>query len=907
MADDTERLVVLLEARMRDFENNMLKAAGISQRNFNAIKRNSKSASAQMEADWARTTRRINEALASSSLKIGAYAKAFGGGFLGGALGGGLVTTLGRISRGVAEVGDAAKRAGLDFKTFQELSFVAKQNRIEVNALTDGMKELLSRADKFVETGAGSGAEAFRRLGLNAKDLAKKLKDPSALFTEIIGKLQRFDRAAQLRISTELFGRLPGEQFIGLVERGADGIQAQIAAARKLGLVLDDDVIRRAQEIDRKFGEIGDSIAGWVQPKVIAFLDDVLALIDRMKPTAAQSDDTLDQKLADIGERRLEIENQILRLQNEQRDAAKNWNPFAMVDNDQAIKDLREENEELAEQEKRILAIVAARQQLTTTDNRATFRDVENASMEAYRSMKEQTDAFIKEAQRRAALTKEQLALETEIAKVRNDALKEGVNLTEKQIEAIARANIEGEKARNTTAKESDYQRLTKRIQEATAAQVAQTEAMRGVNPLIEDYGYAVERARVEFDLLNAAQKEGLEITPELAAEIERMADAYASAAAGSRQLADEQEKVRREAEESASIIREAIGGALEDVFLGGMSSSDKFFDHLMKSLAGIGKEFARLGMNKFMDSITGKGTTSFLGGSASVGGGASVVNANIVGREVGRAMAQPISDRFSSIGNDLADNIRVAANTLGVSARDLATVISYETGGTFSTSIRGGAGGRHIGLIQFGPEEQRKYGAAIGQALNDQMQAVVGYLKDRGLKPGMDLLDLYSTINAGRPGLYNRSDAANGGAPGTVYDKVTGQMAGHQANADRILSTSVKDGVVAGIRQTAAAAAPANVPAAAGPSVMGGMTRMEGFMGVGGAALGAFANGYSSGDPLMGGISGAFSGFGAAGAIGAAFPALAGIAGPVGIIGGAIVGPCGGRLAKAKKKGTGI
>lgn len=891
MSDDAERLVVLLEARMRDFERNMLKAAGISQRDFNTIRRNSKSASTQMEADWLRTTSRINQALAAGTMKIGAYAKAFGGGFLGGAFAGGLVTALGRITRSVAEVGYAAQRAGLDFKSFQELAFVAKQSRVGVDALTDGMKELLLRADEFIQTGTGSGAEAFRRLGLYSRDLAKKLKDPSALFTEIIGKLKQFDKAAQIRIADELFGGTGGEQFVQLIDRGEEGIRKQIDAAHKLGLVLDNDVIRQAQEIDKKFGQISDTIAGWVQPKVIAFLDDVLALIDRMRPTTAQSDDRLDKQLADIGERRLEIENEILRLRNEQRDAAKNWNPFAMVDNDQAIKDLQEENEELAEQEKRILAIVAARQQLNAVTPGLSFRDAESTSMDAYRAMKEQTDAYIKEAGRRAALTKDQLALETEIGKVRNDALKEGVVLTEKQIEAIARANIEGDKARNITKRESDYERLTKRIQEATAAQTAETEAMRGLNPFVEDYGYAVERARVEQELLNAAQRDGVEITPELAAEIDRMADGFAAAAAASRQLVDEQEKVRREAEESASIIRDAIGGALEDVFLGGMDSSDKFFDHLMKGLAGIGKEFARLGMSKFMDSITGRNAgTSLFGGS----GGVSVANANVVGREVGRVMAQPISDRFSTIGNDLAANIRAAANTLGVSARDLATVISYETGGTFSTSIRGGAGGRHIGLIQFGPEEQRKYGAAIGQTLSDQMQAVVDYLKDRGLKPGMDLLDLYSTINAGRPGLYNRSDAANGGAPGTVYDKVTGQMADHQATADRILGKqAVSDGMMDYTRRIQATGGMGDRFDTSRPTSVaaGGMTPMEGMMGTLGAGIGAFANGYSSGDPLMGGISGAFSGFGAAGAIGAAFPALAGIAAPIGIVGGAVIG----------------
>ena len=139
---------------------------------------------------------------------------------------------------------------------------------------------------------------------------------------------------------------------------------------------------------------------------------------------------------------------------------------------------------------------------------------------------------------------------------------------------------------------------------------------------------------------------------------------------------------------------------------------------------------------------------------------------------------------KTQGVQSELTSALKRGAAELGIDPVDLATVISYETGGTFSTSMRGGSGNRHIGLIQFGPTEQLKYGARQGQSYDEQMGAVVAYLKDRGFKPGMSILDLYSTINAGSPGKYNASDAATGGAPGTVADKVRDQMGGHQKNA---------------------------------------------------------------------------------------------------------------------------
>lgn len=164
-------------------------------------------------------------------------------------------------------------------------------------------------------------------------------------------------------------------------------------------------------------------------------------------------------------------------------------------------------------------------------------------------------------------------------------------------------------------------------------------------------------------------------------------------------------------------------------------------------------------------------------------------------------------------MNRELAEAILASAGRIGADPLDLATVVSFETGGTFNPEIWGGAGNRHFGLIQAGPEERERYGIKPGQPLSDHMAGVERYLTDRGFRPGMGMLDLYSTINAGRPGLYNRSDAANGGTPGTVADKVATQMGGHRAKAAALL------GLPAGT--PAAAPMAASVPSMALP--MGG------------------------------------------------------------------------------------
>jgi hypothetical protein len=130
----------------------------------------------------------------------------------------------------------------------------------------------------------------------------------------------------------------------------------------------------------------------------------------------------------------------------------------------------------------------------------------------------------------------------------------------------------------------------------------------------------------------------------------------------------------------------------------------------------------------------------------------------------------------------DIRTGIQRTAQALGINPLDLATAISYETGGTFNPTQAGPTTqwGQHRGLIQFGEPQAKRYGVDWNDPLGSQLGengAVANYLRDTGVQPGMGLLDIYSAINAGGVGRYNASDANNGGAPGTVRDKVAANV----------------------------------------------------------------------------------------------------------------------------------
>jgi hypothetical protein len=116
-----------------------------------------------------------------------------------------------------------------------------------------------------------------------------------------------------------------------------------------------------------------------------------------------------------------------------------------------------------------------------------------------------------------------------------------------------------------------------------------------------------------------------------------------------------------------------------------------------------------------------------------------------------------------------MAKSIVDAANKIGISPLDLATIIGYESAGSFSTSIDNGKG--HFGLIQFGKAEAAQYGASKGQSFDAQLGAVDRYLEDRFAKAGKslsgtDLLSLYRAVLGGSPTASIKGHDANGTSP---------------------------------------------------------------------------------------------------------------------------------------------
>ena len=131
-------------------------------------------------------------------------------------------------------------------------------------------------------------------------------------------------------------------------------------------------------------------------------------------------------------------------------------------------------------------------------------------------------------------------------------------------------------------------------------------------------------------------------------------------------------------------------------------------------------------------------------------------------------------------------DALMDVATTLGVSPIDLATIIGFESAGTYDPDKVGGEGGNYQGLIQFGIPERQAYGVVPGMTFEEQLRGpVLRYFQDRFRAAGWNtqgatLEDLYTTVIAGNPGA-NR-DAKD--SFGTSARSGVAKMDGHRAAA---------------------------------------------------------------------------------------------------------------------------
>lgn len=157
----------------------------------------------------------------------------------------GLYLLASRSIRAADDMGKVADRVGFTAEQLQEVQFAARHAGMEI----DDTNSTLQKFTKNVaEAAAGDKSlrNEFAQLGISAADL--KQKSPHEIFRMVADAISRIDDPAQrLRVTLDLFGK-GGGQWVNVFKNGAAGLDDAAEAARRLGIVLSNETIAKAQQ-----------------------------------------------------------------------------------------------------------------------------------------------------------------------------------------------------------------------------------------------------------------------------------------------------------------------------------------------------------------------------------------------------------------------------------------------------------------------------------------------------------------------------------------------------------------------------------------------------------------------------------------------------------------------------------
>jgi len=379
-----------------------------------------------------------------------------------------------------------------------------------------------------------------------------------------------------------------------------------------------------------------------------------------------------------------------------------------------------------------------------------------------------------------AGLTREQQALMADLQRQEQDINNE----RDRQLRGLVWLGGEREKQiRDLQYEERSAEKLARLAESRLEVQKSQTSA-------------ALQAAEAELKVVQAQQQAAenpTSVRAVIGAQIEALAagaEGFVSEAEATRRVYDlkqrqlnlEQEQQRQQLE-----LQQMRERSEQRIFQ--LNMERQLFEQ--KGIqARLQAERDLLGLRSQRDALSATAAASV----APVGAGGGDATSIPIGTWVGGGgPAAPVLPARSAAtgGGNLSSQARAlvaAAGKLGVSPLDLATIIGFETGGTYSPSKWGGAGGNYMGLIQFGPNERRAYGANERQSFEEQVQGpVVRYFQDRFSGVGMstqgaDLLTLYRTVLGGNP----KANIDSRDAFGTSPRSGVGLMAPHRAEALR-------------------------------------------------------------------------------------------------------------------------
>lgn len=204
------------------------------------------------------------------------------------------VALKGAIDR-ADELSKAASKIGVDIEALSGLTFAAELADVSLEQLQGGLTRLI-RAQESAASGQGDLASLFNTLGISATDASGKLRAADEVLLELADVFQALpDGAEKTALAVDLFGR-SGAQLIPLLNAGSAGISELTSEAQRLGLVLDSETGKAAEDFNDNITRLSSAWDGLTTQLAKSALPTLISITEALRDLTAAASTTFQRE-----------------------------------------------------------------------------------------------------------------------------------------------------------------------------------------------------------------------------------------------------------------------------------------------------------------------------------------------------------------------------------------------------------------------------------------------------------------------------------------------------------------------------------------------------------------------------------------------------------------------------------
>ncbi|MFB6373828.1 MAG: hypothetical protein ABEN55_12140 [Bradymonadaceae bacterium] len=215
-----------------------------------------------------------------------------------GAFGAGIIANARATSKHAKAIKNQSRALNTTVRQYQRLVFAAESYGAEQQEINDVLGVLSDRAED-ARRGTESYAESFRLLGIQMSEL--KGKKPAELMKLVAERTREMRQAGETQKVLPALERLLGgdvrKKLMPLLVRGREGIEAVGDQGERLGAVLEENAINKANEFALKWEALEAIINGFRRQLAIELFPTLIDIAERFKTWIQANEDLIQQRI----------------------------------------------------------------------------------------------------------------------------------------------------------------------------------------------------------------------------------------------------------------------------------------------------------------------------------------------------------------------------------------------------------------------------------------------------------------------------------------------------------------------------------------------------------------------------------------------------------------------------------